>query len=80
MANQTGDEMWNLPSLTAVLFHHGCYTWCIVEGDIYFAEQGAINVSILKCSSWAFLAAKYFSLFSSLAIQGFRFMKGRGEI
>ena len=32
MASQMEDEMRNLPSLTAVLFH-GCYTWCIMEGD-----------------------------------------------
>ena len=60
MAHQLRDEMWNLPSLTALLFH-GCYTWCIVEGFSDLMNKVRSNVSILKYSAWAFLAGKFFA-------------------
>ena len=44
MASQMEDEMRNLPSLTAVLFH-GCYTWCIVEGDSDLMNKVRSHVS-----------------------------------
>lgn len=60
MASQIEDEMRNLPSLTAVFFH-GCYSWCIVEGDSDLMNKVRSQVSILKCSAWAFLAVKFFA-------------------
>ena len=65
MASQMEDEMRNLPSLTAVLFH-GCYTWCIGEVDSDLMNKVRSHVSILKCSAWAFLAVTFF--FSSMLI------------
>ena len=60
MASQIEDEMRNLPSLTAGLFH-GCYSWCIVEGDSDLMNKVRSHVSILKCSAWSFLAVKFFA-------------------
>ena len=62
MASQMEDEMRNLPSLTAVLFH-GCYTWCIMEGDSDLMNKVRSHVSkkILKCTAWPFLAGTFFA-------------------